>query len=182
MTEEEKKPEAQRPEAQRPEAERHEAERPEAERLPEEQVEEKEDFQRLIRGKYREAYLRQAAELLAAQAAAYRRYERYRAIRAEAEALKKDHPDFDLGKELENARFAALVHGGASLSDAYALVHREELGRSDSVRSAGAAQPLENGVGKHAAAAVCSPDPRSLTPKERRQLLRRAAKGETIIW
>lgn len=167
MTEEEKKPEEQTVEA---------------EKLPEEQAEEKEDFQSLIRGRYREAYLRQAAELLAAQAAEYRRYERYRAIRAEAEALRKDHPDFDLGRELENGRFAALLHGGASLSDAYALVHREELGRADTVRSAGAAQPLENGVGKNAAAAVCSPDPRSLTPKERRQLRRRAAKGETIVW
>ena len=155
---------------------------PESGSLPEEQIEEKEDFQSLIRGKYREEYLRQVAGLLAAQAAEYRRYERYRAIRAESETLRKDHPDFDLGREMENPRFAALLHGGASLADAYDLVHRAEQGRSDSVRSAAAAQPLENGVARNSAAAVTRPDPRALTAEERKALRRRAAKGEEIVW
>lgn len=74
-----------------------EAEQPAAEKdaaaVPAEQAEP--DFETLIRGKYREAYLRSVAELLAAQAEDRSRYERYRALRAEAEAIRAEDPSFD---------------------------------------------------------------------------------------
>ena len=148
---------------------------------PEEQTEPKEDFQSLIRGRYRDAYLRHVAGLLAAQAEELRRDARAREIRRQALAFRAEHPDFDLNRELENPQFAALLRDGVELATAYAAIHRGETERAGAARMAGAAQPRENGLGS-GAPAVFRADPRSLSPQERRALRRRAARGEEIVW
>lgn len=146
----------------------------------EEQAEPKEDFQTLIRGKYRAEYLRHAASLLAAQAEEQRRYGQYREIRRQAETLKAEHPEFDLNRELEDPGFAGLLRSGVDLRVAWEAVHHAELARSRESRSASEAQPMENAL--QSQAAILRADPRKLTRQERRQLRRRAARGEEIVW
>ena len=137
--------------------------------------EQTESFQDLIRGKYREDYLKALSEALSAQARETDRYLAYRDLLARAEAVKTRYPDFDLDRELENPQFARLLNGGVEPKTAYEVVHHEELtGR--------AARPQENGLGPGSLAAVTKPDPRSLTRAERKLLRRRAARGEEIVW
>ena len=80
--------------------------------LSEERVEQAESFQTLIRGKYREDYLKALEEALQAQARETERYLAYRELQAKAEALKARRPDFDLERELENPCFARLLENG----------------------------------------------------------------------
>ena len=75
--------------------------------------EQTESFQDLIRGKYREDYLKALSEALSAQARETDRYLAYRDLLAQAEAVKTRYPDFDLDRELEDPRFARLLNGGA---------------------------------------------------------------------
>ncbi len=146
----------------------------------EEQAEPKEDFQSLIRGKYRAEYLRHVAGLMAAQAEEQRRYARFREVQRQAEALKAEHPEFDLSRELEDPGFAGLLRNGVDLRVAWEAVHHAELARSRETRGASEAQPLENAL--ESQPAVFRADPRKLTRQERRQLRRRAARGEEIVW
>ncbi len=149
--------------------------------LPEERTEQTESFQELIRGKYREDYLAALSEALCAQARETNRYRAYRELRDRAEALKLEYPSFDLDRELEDPGFARLLNNGVDPRTAYEVIHHEELtGRAKSL-ARNAARPLENGL-VPAPAAVTKPDPRQLTRAERRQLRRRAARGEEIVW
>ena len=152
----------------------------EAEALPE-RAEQSESFQELIRGKYREDYLKALEEALSAQARETQRYLAYRELRARAETLKHEYPDFDLDRELEDPNFARLLNSGVEPALAYEVVHREELRRRDARLADNAARPAENGLGT-GASAVSTADPRSLTRQERRALRRRAARGEEIVW
>ena len=145
-----------------------------------EQAETKEDFQALIRGKYRDDYLRAVSGLLAAQLRETGRYQAWKALRSGAESLRQTYPDFDLDRELEDPTFARLLQAGVDLRTAYEVVRREDLRQAR--RAARAARPEENGLGRAPAGAPCRPDPRALTPQERRQLRRRAARGEEIVW
>ena len=149
--------------------------------LPEEQTEQTEDFQSLIRGKYREDYLRALSRALCLQARETDRYLAYRDLMSRAEAVRTRYPDFDLDRELEDPAFARLLNSGVDPATAYEVVHHEEL-TAPAVRLAeNAARPQENGLSA-APAAVTKPDPRQLTRAERRALRRRAARGEEIVW
>ncbi len=147
-----------------------------------ERLEPAEDFQSLIRGKYRKEYAAQVAGLLAAQAAQIRRYQDYRKLREEAETLRQRYPDFDLDRELQDSTFAALVDNRVDLETAYEVVHRQALAREREAKARSAAHPAENGLGSASLATVTRPDPRALTRQERRSLRRRAARGEEIVW
>ena len=149
--------------------------------LPEERTEQTESFQELIRGKYREDYLRAVSEALCAQARETARYLAYRSLLDKADALRRDYPDFDLERELSNREFARLLENGVEPRTAYEVVHREELSGRAARLAENAARPLENGLGT-APAAITKPDPRQLTRAERRALRRRAARGEEIVW
>ncbi len=150
--------------------------------LPPEQAETLPSFQELIRGRYREEYLRQAAGLLEAQARETNRYLAYRTLRERADRLREKHADFDLMKELENPAFARLVENGVDLETAWEVVHREDRAKAAAARQTAEQRPQENGLGRAAAPAVFRADPRQLTRQERRQLRRRAARGEEIVW
>lgn len=147
-----------------------------------ERLEPAEDFQSLIHGRYQREYAEHVAGLLAAQADQIRRYQDYRKLRSEAEALRERYPDFDLDKELQNETFAALLENRVDLETAYEVVHRQALAREREVRARSEAHPAENGLGSASLATVTRPDPRALTRQERRSLRRRAARGEEIVW
>ena len=147
-----------------------------------EQAEPREEVQRLIHGKYREAYVEHVGRLLAAQAQDFRRYQAYRDLRREAEALEREYPEFRLEPELGDPRLVRLLDAGVDLRTAYEVLHRKELDRAKEARSRSEAHPLENGLAGASQAAVTRPDPKALTAKERRQLRRRAARGEEIVW
>ena len=148
--------------------------------LPE-RVEQTESFQALIRGKYREDYLQALGEALAAQAQETERYLAYRELQMQARALRTEYPDFDLDRELENPAFVRLLNSAVDPRTAYEVVHHRELCRREAQLARNAARPQENGLAA-APAALARPDPRALSPQERKALRRRAAKGGEIVW
>ena len=139
------------------------------------------DFQALISGQYREAYVRHVARLLAAQQAETERYAAFRRMKEQAEALQEQYPDFTLDKALDEPQLVRLLQAGVELKTAWEVLHRQELERAAAQRRSSEARPRENGLGA-ASAAVLETDPRQLSPEERRQLRRRAAMGEKIVW
>ena len=143
--------------------------------------EQTEDFQALIRGKYREDYLKAVSEALSAQARETNRYLAYRELLAQAQALRLRRPDFDLDRELEDPGFARLVNNGVDLATAFEVVHHRERQEQAASLARNASRPQENGLGC-GSAAVSRPDPKALTRAERKLLRRRAARGEEIIW
>lgn len=150
--------------------------------LPEERVEQTECFQDLIRGKYREDYLKALSEALCAQARETNRYLAYRELQAKLEGVRAQYPDFDPDRELENPAFARLLNSGVEPLTAYEVVHHRELSGRAARIAENAARPQENGLGSTSIATVTKPDPRTLTRQERKALRRRAARGEEIIW
>lgn len=144
----------------------------------EELAEPKESFQELIRGKYREDYLRQAAALLQAQAEQTNRYLAYRELKHRADLVHEKHPEFALEQALEDPSFARLLENGVDPETAWEVTSRKNRPETD----AAAPRPRENGLGRTEAPTVFRTDPRLLTREERRTLRRRAARGEEIIW
>ena len=128
------------------------------------------------------------SEILKAAAAA-REYER---LSSEAVAFAQKVEGFDLNRELGDRRFAALLHAGFSVEEAFRAVHFEQLLESaveDAKRTAresvlekirlGADRPEENGAGG-ASPARTTTDVRSLTGKGIRDILRRVEKGAKV--
>ena len=149
--------------------------------VPAEQAETREDFQTLIRGKYRADYLQALQKALLAQARQADRYMAYRELCFAAERVRQDHPEFDLMKQIEDPTFARLIENGVDVATAYAVIRREDEDRRDAAIARNAGRPAENGLGG-GAGALLRADPRSLSPEERKALRRRAARGEQIVW
>lgn len=110
----------------------------------------------------------------------------------DAEALKQAFPDFDFQLELQNPQFTQLLLKGVPLEHAYKLIHMDELmtGAMQATANAVSAQvadniraralrPGENGVGS-GSGLVVKEDVSKLTAKDRRDIARRAARGEII--
>lgn len=148
---------------------------------PEEQAEVRAEFQSLIRGKYRAEYLQALQQALLAQARQAERYMAYRELRFAAEKVKRDHPEFDLMKQIEDPTFARLIRSGVDVATAYAVIRREDENRREAAIARNADRPAENGLGG-GAGALLRTDPRSLSHEERKALRRRAARGEEIVW
>lgn len=118
----------------------------------------------------------------------------------EAEAIRQQYPDFDLMQEIKNPLFASLISSKnaetrLSLQAAYEACHVEELrqmaarqaakaAEANTVQSirAGAHRPRETGSGAEAAVAPGKIDITRLTRTERRELERRAERGERITF
>ena len=149
--------------------------------LPEERVEQTECFQDLIRGKYREDYLKALSEALCAQARETNRYLAYRELQAKLEGVRAQYPDFDPDRELENPAFACLLNSGVEPLTAYEVVHHRELSGRAARMAENAARPQEKNPYR-SVLPDSKPDPRTLTRQERKALRRRAARGEEIIW
>lgn len=117
---------------------------------------------------------------------------------AEAEAVQQQYPDFDLMREIRNPLFASLISSKneatrLSLQAAYEACHVEEMrqmaarqaaktAEANTLHSirAGAHRPREAGSGAEAAVAPGKIDITRLTRNERRELERRAERGERI--
>lgn len=103
-------------------------------------------------------------------------------LKRQAEEMKKNFPDFDLARELENREFLKLTapHTGLSLEEAYYAAHYRELAQDLSraaslsaarAVSSGAARPRELKGGQ--AALNSSGDPRQMSRQEREELKKR---------
>lgn len=103
--------------------------------------------------------------------------------------LKQLFPSFDLGAELSNPEFQAILGTGVSMEKAFYTVHMDEImsgamqSTAQAVRQATAedmasrkTRPRENGLSSQAAAKV-SKDMHSLTKKERAELAAQSLKG-----
>ena len=106
----------------------------------------------------------------------------------QAGELAAIYPDFDLKGELGDERFGALLRGGASLKDAYELVHRQsimEKGAREMEEKiarrvlSGELRPREGGISAPSAALVKN-DVSQMSKKTRQEIIRRVQRGEKI--
>lgn len=122
------------------------------------------------------------------------------AWQTEAESVKQLYPDFDLMQEIHNPLFASLIASRnaatrLSLKAAYEACHVDkvrEIAARDAAKAAesntlhniraGANRPREAGSGAEAAVAPSKIDITRLTRAERRELERRAERGEKITF
>ena len=126
------------------------------------------------------------------QVADQRAQQQMNAWHAEAETVKQMYPIFNLELEMHNKSFTDLLKAGIGVQKAYELVHMDEI-KNATARAAAqtaseqmtakikskAARPTENGTSAQGAAIVKS-DVHNLSKKERAEIARRVARGETI--
>lgn len=114
--------------------------------------------------------------------------------RAQAQETKKFYPAFDLGSELQNERFRALLRSKVDVKTAYEVLHAHEIipaamavaaraveGKLARKIAAGNARPAENGMGA-ASAAVVHRDVNKLTRSQIDEVARRVARGERVTF
>lgn len=110
----------------------------------------------------------------------------------EAEQVKAMYPGFDFKTECQNREFLGLLKAGIPVQKAYETMHLDELvtgAASVAARQAEqrtvsnirnrASRPSENGASSQSAAVIKS-DVSKLTKEDRAEIVRRAARGETI--
>ena len=110
----------------------------------------------------------------------------------EGDAVKQMYPSFNFKAEVQNPKFLELLKSGVGVEHAYKILHFDEL-TNDAARVAAQAadaqaqakfkskssRPSENGTSSKSAVIVKS-DVSQLTRKERAEIARRVARGETI--
>lgn len=123
-------------------------------------------------------------------------------LMADAEQVKLAFPDFDLATEIAGSvdpvtgrsRFVELLSAGIDMETAYKTIHFNELMTgaikqtaqtaekkiTDNIRAKGM-RPIENGTTSQSAFTYKT-DPRTFTRKDRAEVVRRAARGEQIIF
>lgn len=120
--------------------------------------------------------------------AAHRAKEAYDAWAQDMEGLQTDYPDFALSEELKNTGFASLLKNGMGLRDAYEAMHLSEIKEKIAQKAREEAEstyrqrqerPEENGAVGGAPLRL-SRDVSRLSKEERREIARRAARGEKI--
>ncbi len=110
----------------------------------------------------------------------------------QAERTKSVYPAFNLQAELKNPRFTKLLRGNVDVRTAYEVLHKDEIlpaamqftakaveQKLTNKLLAGGARPTENGNGARSAI-VTKRDVSQLTKADRREIIRRVQKGETI--
>ena len=112
----------------------------------------------------------------------------------EAEGMKNLYPGFDLRTEIANREFQGLLKSGIPLQKAYELIHMDEI-KEAAARSAAqatsaqmtakikskAARPSENGTSSQSAVIVKN-DVSALSKADRAEAVRRAMRGEKIVF
>lgn len=110
----------------------------------------------------------------------------------ESMKLKESYPDFDIFSEAKNPSFVSLIQSGIDVRTAYEAVHHNDIVRmaretaareaeikvAESIRQK-ASRPAENGLSSKSSA-IFANGVSSLTPKEREDIAKRAARGEKI--
>lgn len=106
-------------------------------------------------------------------------------LEREAEELKKVYPEFDREKELENGVFVNLLLAGLDMKTAYEAVHLDEIKEKAEVEKELSEEPkkvkrpVENGsLGSESA--IFKSGVHALTGKDRKELAKRALRGEII--
>lgn len=151
-------------------------------------VEQYKQFQRLQR--QNEALLRQQRQRLGEERANAQLQKWY----GEAEEVKAAYPSFDLSREVQDPQFLSMLRSGVPVRQAYEVRHMEEIKAgiaamqakaterqvADNIRARGA-RPAENGTAGQSAFTV-KDDVHKLTKKDREEIVRRAARGERIVF
>ena len=168
--------------------------------------ERQEDFEDLIRGRYKADFDARVRKILDGrlrglrqEVAQLRQWERERDLRHQAAMgrlsrqepeIQRVYPEFRWQREMENPAFGRLVCAGVEPMAAYEVVHREDILRramaysakrtarqaARSIASVGR-RPAENG-GR--CVGVTGSDPRGLTSRELADIRRRVMEGEKI--
>ena len=110
----------------------------------------------------------------------------------EAESLKEMYPDFSLNAECENPQFMSLLKNGIPMEHAYKVIHMDSImqgnaqkvaqqtskATADNIRARGN-RPKEN-AGSATPGVIYKSDVSKLTAKDRAEIAKRVARGETI--
>ena len=111
---------------------------------------------------------------------------------SEGEQVKAAYPDFDLGAECKNPQFLSMLKAGVPVQLAYEVLHIDAIKAGvaqdtarqtekqvvDGIRAKGA-RPSEAGTSPKSSFVV-KDDPSKWTKKDRAEIARRVARGETI--
>lgn len=149
-------------------------------------VEQYKQFQKLQR---ENAQLLQAQRRSQSQQAAQQQLQKWY---QEAEAMKADYPDFDLGRESQDPQFLSMLRSGVPVKLAYEVMHMDEIKSTvaqttaqqtekqvvEGIRAKGA-RPAENGTSSQSGFVV-KDDPAKWTKKDRAEIVRRVQRGEQI--
>lgn len=149
-------------------------------------VEQYKQFQKLQR---ENAQLLQAQRRSQNQQAAEKQLQKWY---QEAEAMKADYPDFDLGRESQDPLFLSMLRSGVPVKLAYEVMHMDEIKSTvaqttaqqtekqvvEGIRAKGA-RPAENGTSSQSGFVV-KDDPAKWTKKDRAEIVRRVQRGEQI--
>ena len=123
------------------------------------------------------------------------RYAQFKQHQQQAEAFRQKMPGFDLVKEMEaTPLFAHLLSCGVAVENAYYAAHHEELmqyGQQAAAMQAtqalstriqaGQSMPTEGGLGRSPAASPQRITVQNLTRDQRKELNKRAMRGEEIV-
>ncbi len=110
----------------------------------------------------------------------------------QAEEMRILYPSFDLGAEVKDPQFLSLLKSGVPVRHAYEVIHMDEIKEAamraqakatekqvvDGIRAKGA-RPQENGTAAQSAFTV-KDDVSKLSKKDRAEIARRVARGESI--
>ena len=115
----------------------------------------------------------------------------------QGEEMKKEFPNFDLRKELENEQFRRLTapNSGLDVRAAYYAIHHAELEpqamaygiqraqqQISQTMQANRRRPVEGASRSGQPAGQVTVDPRKMTREERQRYIERARRGETIVF
>ena len=112
-------------------------------------------------------------------------------LMAQAERLRQQAPEFDLGRALRNPRFARLVAAGLDAGEAYDALRQPQLldeayrlGLAQGARQAAVdynrSRPVENGAAP--AGVVTALDPAGLSRQQRQEIRRMVRSGKTVTF
>lgn len=149
-------------------------------------VDQYKEYQRLIREN--KALIREQKQRQS-EVAAERQLQQWH---LESEQLKSVYPQFDLAYESQNPQFISLLRSGVPVRHAYEVIHMDDIKAGvaqsaaqqtekhvvDNIRSKGA-RPAENGTSSQSAFTI-KEDPHQWSKKDRMEVVRRVARGETI--
>ena len=106
----------------------------------------------------------------------------------ESEEVKQTYPQFDLAKEMGDRRFFSLCYKGVGLEEAYLIVHKDELftaameyAASELMRSGALCKIDRMKEGALSPAGEVTKSEKSLSKNERKELIRRAERGERVV-
>lgn len=112
----------------------------------------------------------------------------------QARDAQRSYPSLDLGEELRNPQFVALLKNGIDVGSAYFVLHKDQLipqamqytakaveQKLTNKIAASGARPIENGMNSSSSSIVKS-DVSQLSKEDRDEIARRVARGERITF